>query len=83
MKEFLEIAKTEENPNWYYFDYKYMHEWFDDNSEIVNSVDWKSIGFDIDSKVSTIWIGSKGAHSNCHKDTYGKNLVAQIHGRYF
>ncbi|CAH1961837.1 unnamed protein product [Acanthoscelides obtectus] len=30
---------------------------------------------------STIWIGSKGAHTPCHQDTYGFNLVHQIYGR--
>ncbi|XP_076480177.1 HSPB1 associated protein 1 isoform X4 [Bombus vancouverensis nearcticus] len=38
--------------------------------------------FDIDKTGddSTLWIGSKGAHTNCHQDSYGCNLVAQIHG---
>lgn len=31
---------------------------------------------------STVWIGSKGAHTPCHIDTYGINLVCQLYGRY-
>lgn len=45
-------------------------------------VDWGVFGFpDRDGKESTIWIGSEGCYTNCHYDTYGFNLVAQIQGR--
>ena len=47
------------------------------------SVDWSMFGFDgRDGGDSTMWIGSAGAHTPCHYDTYGCNLVAQIYGRY-
>ena len=58
-----------------------MHEWFKDNKELLNSVNWKLLGYDVENEASTWWIGSKGAHTNCHKDTYGKNLVVQVLGR--
>lgn len=58
-----------------------MHEWFKNKSELINSVNWKRFGFDKNGSDSTIWIGSKGAHTNCHQDSYGCNLIAQIHGR--
>lgn len=45
-------------------------------------MDWKPLGFEGRSgKDSTFWIGSSGAYTPCHFDTYGSNLVAQICGR--
>lgn len=43
---------------------------------------WNHVGFSeqgIDE--TTLWIGSRGAHTPCHMDTYGCNLVAQVIGR--
>ncbi|KAK9309435.1 hypothetical protein QLX08_000916 [Tetragonisca angustula] len=71
----------EDNKEWYYFDYKYMQEWFKDKPEIINSINWERFSIDKTGNDSTLWIGSKGAHTNCHQDSYGCNLVAQIHGR--
>jgi len=49
----------------------------------VQMVDWSVFGFNgRDGAQSTFWLGSQGAHSVCHYDTYGCNLVAQLHGRY-
>ncbi|XP_048510898.1 HSPB1-associated protein 1 homolog isoform X2 [Athalia rosae] len=82
MKEFLKkVGSPEQNEKSYYFDYKYMHEWLVDNPEILSSIDWQRFGFDKQGADSTMWIGSQGAHTNCHQDSYGCNLVAQIHGR--
>ncbi|XP_032680494.1 HSPB1-associated protein 1 [Odontomachus brunneus] len=81
LQEFAENIKELKDKRWYYFDYKYMHEWFDDKSEILTSLSWCKFGIDKDGSDSTLWIGSKGAHTNCHQDSYGYNLVAQIHGR--
>ncbi|XP_033217370.1 uncharacterized protein LOC117173093 [Belonocnema kinseyi] len=78
MKDFI---KKNDFESWYYFDYKYMHEWCKNSPEILQSLNWNRFGFDLDGKDSTIWIGSKGAHTNCHQDSYGCNLVAQIHGK--
>ncbi|XP_014228898.1 HSPB1-associated protein 1 isoform X5 [Trichogramma pretiosum] len=80
MNEFLNDAKKE-SCNWYYFDYKHIREWFKDRPDIVKSFDWKLFDLDFDGSDSTMWIGSEGAHTNCHQDTYGCNIVAQIHGR--
>lgn len=46
-------------------------------------VDWSVFGFNgRDGTQSTFWLGSQGAYSVCHYDTYGCNLIAQIYGRY-
>ncbi|XP_078035361.1 HSPB1 associated protein 1 isoform X2 [Augochlora pura] len=82
LSEFIKtIELKEDEKKWYYFDYKYMNEWFMDKPEIIESVNWKRFGFEKTGNESTLWIGSKGAHTNCHQDSYGCNLVAQIHGR--
>ena len=47
------------------------------------TVDWSAFGFcGRDGRQSTYWLGSQGANTACHYDTYGCNLVAQIYGRY-
>jgi len=46
-------------------------------------VDWSVFGLSgRDGTQSTFWLGSRGAYTVCHYDTYGCNLVAQIYGRY-
>ncbi|XP_017767708.1 PREDICTED: HSPB1-associated protein 1 [Eufriesea mexicana] len=82
LTEFIQnINLSENDKKWYYFDYKYMQEWFKNKLEIINSINWRIFGIDKTGDDSTIWIGSKGAHTNCHQDSYGCNLIAQIHGR--
>ncbi|XP_051170408.1 HSPB1-associated protein 1 isoform X2 [Leptopilina boulardi] len=78
MKAFM---NKKDSCNWYYFDYKYMHDWCKDCPEILNSLSWNTFGFNLSGEDSTIWIGNEGAHTNCHQDSYGCNLVAQIHGQ--
>jgi HSPB1-associated protein 1 len=61
-----------------YADYKYMSDLFPDASPI--ELNWRSLGFEYDTVHSTVWVGSRGAHTPLHYDTYGVNLVAQLHG---
>jgi len=50
---------------------------------VIQMVKWSAFGFDgRDGTQSTFWLGSQGAYTVCHYDTYGCNLVAQIYGRY-
>lgn len=80
--EFVEESNSStDNSKWYYFDYKYMHEWIQDKPDLLNSLNWHRFGIEKDGHDSTLWIGNKGAHTNCHFDSYGCNLVAQVHGR--
>ena len=43
---------------------------------------WDAVGFPENGAASsTLWIGSSGAHTPCHADTYGCNVVVQVYGR--
>ncbi|KAL8593411.1 hypothetical protein ACOMHN_060294 [Nucella lapillus] len=65
-----------------YIDYKYMCDVFADHPHMLKEVQWSTLGLkEKDGKDSTVWIGSQGASTPCHYDTYGFNLVAQIQGR--
>ena len=59
-----------------------MSELFKDFPDLLQAVDWSVFGLEgRDGNQSTIWIGSDGASTPCHMDTYGCNLVAQIYGK--
>ncbi|XP_044730430.1 HSPB1-associated protein 1, partial [Chrysoperla carnea] len=78
--EFLKLSDNICN-YWYYFDYKRMVEWFSTSSNIMKNISWSDFGYaDVTGLESTIWIGSKGAHTPCHIDTYENNLVLQVFG---
>ena len=67
---------------WAYCDYKYMFQLFQDYPSLLTPLDWSSLGFkERGGAHSTIWIGTELAHTPCHYDTYGCNLVAQLHGQ--
>lgn len=75
----LNFPRTE---YWIYADYKYMVELYHDLPEMLSKVDWSMIGFEgRDGKDSTLWMGSEGANTPCHFDTYGCNFVAQLYGK--
>ncbi|CAG9830161.1 unnamed protein product [Diabrotica balteata] len=77
---FLNLAQNN-TTEWLYFDYKQLNIWFKDNQNIRQELEWGPLGFpDIKPEDCTIWIGSKGAHTSCHMDCYGFNLVYQIYG---
>ena len=67
---------------WVYADYKYMCQLCPDRPEMMEAVDWSVFGFDgRGGGDSTLWVGSDGACTPCHFDTYGCNLVAQLWGK--
>ncbi|XP_035187811.1 HSPB1-associated protein 1 [Oxyura jamaicensis] len=67
---------------WAYADYKYIARIFEDKAEIFQDIRWSDFGFPGRSgKESTLWIGSEGANTPCHLDSYGCNLVLQVQGR--
>ncbi|XP_037381337.1 HSPB1-associated protein 1 isoform X2 [Talpa occidentalis] len=67
---------------WAYADYKYCVSLFEDKTDIFQDVIWSDFGFPgRNGQESTLWIGSFGAHTPCHLDSYGCNLVFQVQGR--
>ncbi|XP_071978177.1 HSPB1-associated protein 1 isoform X2 [Engystomops pustulosus] len=68
--------------SWAYADYKYLALLFKDQPEMLQEVSWEDFGFPgRDGRDSTLWIGSRGANTPCHIDSYGCNLVLQVQGR--
>lgn len=66
---------------WVYADYKYMCQLCADHQDLIQCIDWSVFGFDgRNGNQSTLWVGSEGASTPCHYDTYGCNLVAQLSG---
>ncbi|XP_067155403.1 HSPB1-associated protein 1 isoform X5 [Apteryx mantelli] len=67
---------------WAYADYKYIARLFEHKEEVFQDIKWSDFGFPGRSgKESTLWIGSEGANTPCHLDSYGCNLVLQVQGR--
>ncbi|XP_075412442.1 HSPB1-associated protein 1 [Tenrec ecaudatus] len=67
---------------WAYADYKYFVSLFEDKTDVFQDVMWADFGFaGRTGRESTLWIGSLGAHTPCHLDSYGCNLVLQVQGR--
>ncbi|CAH0550028.1 unnamed protein product [Brassicogethes aeneus] len=79
--DFLTTMETN-SKKWLYFDYKYLKDWLSNVEELKNEISWEAFGFpELNFEHSTLWIGSKGAHTPCHKDTYGSNIIFQIFGQ--
>jgi len=64
---------------WSYFDYQYMSQII--KPDKLKCFSWSKFGLvDRDGADSTLWMGTEGAHTPCHQDTYGCNLVCQVSG---
>ncbi|XP_077435458.1 HSPB1-associated protein 1 homolog isoform X2 [Vanacampus margaritifer] len=67
---------------WAYADYKYIARMFAHLPDMFQDVKWEAFGFEgRNGKDSTLWIGTEGANTPCHLDSYGCNLVLQVQGR--
>ncbi|KAL6484883.1 hypothetical protein MHYP_G00069280 [Metynnis hypsauchen] len=67
---------------WAYADYKYLALLFQDSTTMFKGVVWSDFGYPgRDGRESTLWIGTNGANTPCHLDSYGCNLVFQVQGR--
>ncbi|XP_047994667.1 HSPB1-associated protein 1 homolog [Leguminivora glycinivorella] len=76
------ITKSPTSEQWMYFDYKHLPQWFDEQAEFLKEVSWQKFGYpDKGAADSTLWVGSSGAHTPAHQDTYGYNIVAQLYGK--
>lgn len=81
MAEFFANATTGQGhfrDNWASYSYRSVGEL----PEICRTgIDFSAFGFpEIRDDVS-FWIGTEGAHTPCHYDTYGCNIVVQVRGR--
>ncbi|XP_075968365.1 HSPB1-associated protein 1 homolog isoform X3 [Anarhichas minor] len=81
----LHVGPFCEYPNseyWAYADYKYIAMLFEDRPSMFEEVKWSDFGFEgRDGRASTLWVGTGGANTPCHLDSYGFNLVLQVQGR--
>uniref|UniRef100_A0A0H2UHA5 HSPB1-associated protein 1 n=1 Tax=Rattus norvegicus TaxID=10116 RepID=A0A0H2UHA5_RAT len=76
------FKKYDHSKFWAYADYKYFVTLFEDKTDVFQEVMWSDFGFPgRNGQESTLWIGSLGAHTPCHLDSYGCNLVFQVQGR--
>ncbi|XP_028846595.1 HSPB1-associated protein 1 homolog [Denticeps clupeoides] len=67
---------------WAYADYKYIAFLFKDNEDMFKDVVWSDFGYPgINGAASTLWLGTEGANTPCHMDSYGCNLILQVQGR--
>ncbi|XP_065198767.1 HSPB1-associated protein 1-like, partial [Sycon ciliatum] len=65
-----------------YAGYKEMLQLFGVGSPVFEIVDWQCVGLPgRDGSKSVFWMGTKGAYTPCHYDTYGYNVVTQLYGR--
>ena len=78
--QFTDIDKESK---WAYCDYTYIKHLLDkvnkDGMQIKDVIDWSYFGFnDDEGEDCALWIGSSGAHTVCHQDAYGYNVVMQV-----
>ena len=77
--EFSHVDKT---THWVYCDYTYLQQITADVKQIV---DWSQFGFGgaDEGADCAMWMGTTGAHTVCHQDTYGFNVVLQVNKSCF
>eukprot|EP00903_Cladosiphon_okamuranus_P009113 g8706.t1 len=76
------FAEYDRSTHWVYADYKHVKELAEDwGKALEHIVDWSAFGCNKTAADSTIWLGTEGSHTPLHYDTYGVNLVAQLHGK--
>lgn len=64
-----------------YASYLYLKDLFSDDTETLQQFDWSVLGLaNRDGRQTTMWLGSAGANTPCHRDAYGWNAVAQLFG---
>ncbi|KAF9414319.1 hypothetical protein HW555_007716 [Spodoptera exigua] len=79
-KNFVDMSASSDE--WMYFDYKYLYQWFNADDELYKGVSWQQFGYsDKGASDATLWVGSSGAHTPAHQDTYGVNIVTQLYGK--
>lgn len=77
---FLEYASSDkQSDQWASFSYKSIKD-MPGAAPSNNPMNMSFCGFPEISDEITVWLGSPGAHTSCHYDTYGRNVVVQTHG---
>lgn len=77
---FLDFSSSEEQKeHWTSYSYKSLKELRGVTG--TEAIDLSFCGFPEINEEITLWLGSAGAHTSCHYDTYGRNVVVQVHGR--
>lgn len=75
--EFFAKTKTNYFDNrWASHSYKDIESW---PSTLRDSIDFTQLGFDGTHDI-LFWLGTRGANTPCHYDTYGFNIVVQVFG---
>lgn len=62
-----------------YSGYHRLRDRLDDNAQ-RRALDWRRLSLPYDAHDSTLWLGSAGAYTPTHQDTYGFNVHAQLDG---
>ncbi|CAD7697791.1 unnamed protein product [Ostreobium quekettii] len=64
---------------WAYADYKYFPQMFPNPEDpAYTSVDWASLGLPVGPEETVFWMGTGGASTPLHFDTYGQNAILQF-----
>lgn len=75
--EFYEKVQSGQfTDRWASHSYKDINSW---PAELRDGINFNQLGFD-DAKDILFWLGSRGANTPCHYDTYGFNIVVQVFG---
>ncbi|XP_059621862.1 HSPB1-associated protein 1 [Phlebotomus argentipes] len=74
LKSFLMYSSTD---NWLSYGYKSLR---DLPEGLKEDIDFSPLGFPEIKDDATLWLGTRAAHTSCHYDTYGRNIVVQVFG---
>ncbi|KAH8382685.1 hypothetical protein KR009_004824 [Drosophila setifemur] len=79
MQQFLREygVLDEEHTHWAAFQYKRAHEL---PLASRRGIDFSGFGFPEHDNDFSLWLGSEQANTPCHYDTFGVNIVVQVHG---
>lgn len=79
MQQFLSEygVLEEEQTHWAAYQYKRAHEM---PASCLKGIDFSCFGFPEHGNDFSLWLGSEQANTPCHYDTFGVNIVVQVHG---
>lgn len=79
MQQFLREygVLEEDHTHWAAYQYKRAHEM---PASCLRGIDFSCFGFPEHGNDFSLWLGSEQANTPCHYDTFGVNIVVQVHG---